>query len=215
MPEPINTCAVDGCDKPMYTKKRGWCKMHQSRWDRHGSLELPTPPKPGICEVEGCGKVCRSTRATLCVMHYHRQYRHGDVNRTAAGTDVTASNGRRYRAVRVKDHPLADSQGRVYEHRFVLYGRIGTGAHPCHWCDTVVRWEADRWAADSLQVDHLNNFGDDNRPENLVPSCRVCNSARGAQARAAALREAGWWSVNDTIALLGTRSAPVEERRAA
>jgi len=53
-----------------------------------------------------------------------------------------------------------------------------------------------------LYPDHVNGIGDDNRPENLVPSCMACNSGRGAQAKAATLREHGWWQVNDTIASL-------------
>ncbi|MEU8186026.1 hypothetical protein [Micromonospora carbonacea] len=150
------------------------------------------------CEVAGCAKPTRSRAAKLCKMHYHRQYRHGSVDRTAHTAGISASKGRRYRAIYRAGHPLARSSGRVYEHRVVLYDQIGPGPHPCNWCGTTVHW--DPVDGPALQVDHLNGVGDDNRPENLVASCNACNVARAQQARSAALRAAGWWSQHDTIA---------------
>jgi hypothetical protein len=152
------------------------------------------------CTVPGCAKPTRSKSAALCKMHYHRQYRHGSVDRVAHRAGISVSHGRRYRSVTRHGHPLAGKSGKVYEHRAVLYDRIGLGPHACHWCGTEVHWDA----ADGrpLQVDHINGVGDDNRSDNLVPSCNCCNVARAQQARSAALREAGWWSRHDTIANL-------------
>ncbi|WP_435233349.1 HNH endonuclease [Micromonospora aurantiaca (nom. illeg.)] len=152
------------------------------------------------CSVPGCTKPTRSRNADLCAMHYHRQYRHGDVHRTANTSGITVSLGRMYRALNLPRHPLAGKSGKVYEHRAVLFDRIGPGAHGCHWCGSVVHWDPTDGPA--LQVDHLNSLKDDNRPENLVPSCGGCNVARAQQARSRALREAGWWSGNDTVARL-------------
>lgn len=165
-----------------------------------------------ICKVTDCTKPTRSARAELCSMHYHRQYRHGDVTKTAQRTRITASKGRRYVSRYSPSHPLANANGKVYEHRSVLYDAIGPGSHTCHWCGVTVRWDRTRGDADCLNVDHLNDLGDDNRPENLVPSCPACNTTRGAQARAQVLREAGWWSEHDTIARLsaGGRRASIE-----
>lgn len=153
------------------------------------------------CTVPGCDKPARSRKAKLCPMHYHRWYRHGDVHRVAHKTGITASKGRRYRSRYLPDHPLAGKNGNVYEHRAVLYDKLGQGPHPCHWCDTELDW-LPKGTPGALQVDHLNGIGDDNRPENLVPSCASCNTARGQQARADALREHGWWSRYDTVATL-------------
>ena len=148
-----------------------------------------------------CGKPARSKRADYCGMHYHRLYRHGRLDAQANVEGVSVSNGRRYRRRRAHGHPLADASGNVYVHRAVLYDSIGPGPHACHWCAAEVDW-LPRGDPAAIHVDHLNDMGDDNRPENLAPSCATCNSTRGMQARHDALVEAGWWSVNDTVAAL-------------
>ena len=30
-------CSVDGCNKPVHVKLRGWCSKHYGRWKRHGN----------------------------------------------------------------------------------------------------------------------------------------------------------------------------------
>jgi hypothetical protein len=140
-------------------------------------------------------------------MHYHRWYRHGSTDRVATRAE-SISLGRRYRTVSAKGHPLAHANGRAYEHRVVLYDHIGIGPHACHWCDAEVDW-LPKGNPRELQPDHLNNDGADNRIENLVPACRSCNSTRGLQRRADALRAAGWWSNNDTVGKLAPRKPRV------
>jgi hypothetical protein len=164
------------------------------------------------CTLEDCDKPSRNRlSAALCKMHYHRQYRHGSTDRVATESGVTASFGRRYTAKYNPSHPLADKRGKVYTHRMVLFDEIGYGPHECHWCGTEVDW-LPKGDPQELQPDHLNNIGDDNRLENLAPSCRACNTGRGVQRRADALRAAGWWSNNDTIAELrnGGRAHRIE-----
>jgi hypothetical protein len=163
-----------------------------------------------ICDIDGCEKPARTAAAAWCKMHYHRWYRHGDPHRVATEASVAVSHGRRYRSLYLPRHPLAGSGGRVYAHRAVLYDKIGPGPHPCHWCGALVDW-LPKAHPNELQPDHLNGMGDDNRPENLVASCRPCNVGRGNQARGEALRAAGWWSRNDTISALrsGGRRAPI------
>jgi len=62
----------------------------------------------------------------------------------------------------------------------VLYDAIGPGPHECHWnrvtgCGKVaLEWGGGQ----GIVVDHLNGDTLDNRPENLVPSCKVCNTRR-------------------------------------
>lgn len=154
------------------------------------------------CTLPDCDKPSRNkSSAALCKMHYHRQYRHGSTNKVATEAGITVSLGRRYRTRYKPGHPLASKHGVVYEHRLVLFDTIGYGPHACHWCEAEVDW-LPKGDPRCLQVDHLNNDGGDNRPENLAPSCMSCNSGRAIQRRADALRAAGWWSQNDTIAAL-------------
>jgi hypothetical protein len=105
--------------------------------------------------------------------------------------------------VRLAGHPLADKQGRVYEHRAVLYDAIGPGPHSCHWCGTEVDW-LPRGTDGCLQSDHVNGDRFDNQPSNLVPSCGPCNATRAKQARSHTLRALGFWSNHDTVARLGS-----------
>jgi len=88
-------------------------------------------------------------------------------------------NGDGYRVFHDKEHPLATAQGKVLEHRAVLYERIGEGGHPCHWCKAIVTW-GEASAASRLNVDHLDGDKLNNDPANLVPSCMDCNTKRGA-----------------------------------
>lgn len=73
------------------------------------------------------------------------------------------------------DHPLCSPDGRVLEHRFVLYEKIGPGSHQCHWCDKVLEWGG----AKGIHADHLDDDRLNNDPDNLVPSCKKCNGDRG------------------------------------
>jgi hypothetical protein len=154
------------------------------------------------CVLEGCEKPSRNPKSSaLCKMHYHRQYRHGSTEMQANQSGISVSLGRRYRRVSAVGHPMVDASGSGYEHRIVLYDEIGPGPHACFWCGTEVDW-LPKGDPQCLQVDHLNDDGADNRPENLAPSCGRCNSTRALQARSAALRDAGWWSQHDTVARL-------------
>lgn len=170
----------------------------------------------GTCTVDACAKPTRTPGSAMCGMHYHRLYRHGDVNRRATDGSVRLDRGGRYQSTTRPGHPLARKSGRVYTHRAVLYDAIGPGLHPCHWCSAQISWDSTIGDANCLNVDHLNGQRDDNRLENLVPACTSCNVTRGAQARSAALRAAGWWSKHDTVSKQrsGTRRAPIGPERA-
>lgn len=193
-------CNVEKCNRS--SASLGMCNMHYQR--HHNGKPLNPPPKIeyGTCTVDGCDKGTRTRYSPLCPMHYHRQYRHGSTGVVATGSDVTASKGRRYKTKHAPKHPLASKHGVVYVHRMVLFDAIGEGPHPCHWCKTPLSWKP-KGEPDAIHVDHLNDVGDDNRVENLVASCNSCNTARGAQHRHAALKQAGFWSNHDTIARLG------------
>lgn len=72
-------------------------------------------------------------------------------------------------------HPLADEDGKVYEHRKVLYDKIGPGPHECHWgCGKLLDWGG----VEGVCVDHLDGDKENNSEKNLVPSCLPCNWSR-------------------------------------
>lgn len=85
----------------------------------------------------------------------------------------------KYRSVAIaSDHPLCQKPqggyGKAYEHRVVLYEKIGEGIHECHWCEKEVSWFGDsRLVADHLDGDRWNNAS-----SNLVASCWRCNMLR-------------------------------------
>lgn len=74
-------------------------------------------------------------------------------------------------------HPLARAQGKVPEHRAVLYDTIGPQPQPCHWCGQVLMWTAES-QGDRICVDHLDWNRQNNDPANLVPACLQCNAQR-------------------------------------
>jgi len=34
----MEICSVDGCDRDVYVKSRGWCSVHYNRWRVHGDV---------------------------------------------------------------------------------------------------------------------------------------------------------------------------------
>jgi hypothetical protein len=140
------------------------------------------------CAADGCEQPGR--RRHLCDKHF-RWYRHGDANVTMLSHGVRTSKGRRYRTTHQPDHPLASKNGNVYVHRMVLFDQIGYGPHSCYWCGLPLSWGGK--TDGSLFVDHLDGYGDNNDPSNLVPSCNPCNFGRARIEWATANRAAGWW----------------------
>lgn len=62
----------------------------------------------------------------------------------------------------------------------MLYGKVGPGTHPCHWCGKPVTWAVGRRGGGPgvLVTDHVNGDKHDNTLSNLVPSCQSCNVRR-------------------------------------
>ncbi len=179
------TCRAPGCDKPMAKGRRDYCAMHYARKYRTGTLDLVDRyvASHHPCKIDGCERKARN-RNGLCGTHHEAAKRHGDPLGRASFAYRYDARGYVMLAVKAGTHPLAgkpDRHGtsRVFEHRLVLFNAIGPGVHNCHWCGASVRWESS-WPrdADALVCDHLNRERDDNRIENLVPSCMPCNVSR-------------------------------------
>jgi hypothetical protein len=70
------------------------------------------------------------------------------------------------------DHPLADSTGQVWEHRKIVYDRIGDIVPPCELCGKHLTWK-------TAHIDHIDENPANNDPKNLRPLCSPCNTQRG------------------------------------
>ena len=135
-----------------------------------------------VCTVDGCGKPIRSAHSPYCAMHYHRLYRNGTLETVVTHRETyISSNG--YVLRRAQGHPLASCGHYGYEHRLVYHHHRGSGPFSCHWCGNPdLTWK-------TLHIDHLNDNKRDNRIENLVASCPVCNQARGRHKATASIRQ--------------------------
>lgn len=170
-------CSTDGCEKTVHG--RGLCSMHYERARKLDALPERTDRAPQ-CSVTGCTET-RAAGRTICSMHRERIRSHGDTGaaeriRSKPGTATRRPDG--YLIRTSPDHPLARAQGRVLEHRRVLFAAIGPGPHQCHWCSRPVDWTRGVSTPDALVVDHLDFDRANNDPSNLVPSCHPCNSQR-------------------------------------
>lgn len=99
--------------------------------------------------------------------------------------DMACYNAHRKRSngyasgVNAEGHPICPPGGRVVPHRLILFGQIGPGPHPCHWCARPVDWSAASFVhRDDLVVDHIDGDRLNNITENLVPACHKCNTTR-------------------------------------
>lgn len=141
--------------------------------------------KPGRppCYIDGCERptYCKG----MCVMHYSRHRSGNEATsrpepiRRPPGTGSITSDG--YIVLTGSTHPLATAQGKVPQHRAVLYDHIGPGEHPCHWCAKPLTWRGE--ATSKINVDHLDENRVNNAPANLVPSCLDCNTKRSSKPR--------------------------------
>lgn len=153
-------------------KTRTFCSDPDCRLQR---LRTQAGGRP-LCVTEGCNN-SRGYSSGLCNSCYYRVRRTGTLERRVYAYRSKHSSG--YVCIQEPTHPMAVN-GRVFEHRKVLYDSIGPGHHPCHWCSTSVEWLRKGTAKhSSLVVDHLDGDKANNSLTNLVPSCSRCNWSRG------------------------------------
>lgn len=108
----------------------------------------------------------------------------------------------RYKYVKRMGHPLAPQSGRISEHRWVLWEKIGPGKHQCHWCAAELEWSADKTASGCLVADHLDGNGRNNAPDNLAPACHGCNVRRGHDLKFSGSEP---WMMREGIRCLATK----------
>jgi len=132
------------------------------------------------CLTPGCEKKANRKGSGLCEACYMRLRRKGTTDYKALPPYRTEQSAG-YIWLREPTHPLADSTGLVYEHRFVFYEHNGAGPFKCYWCGAPLEW-------DTMDIDHLDDDKAHNDISNLVASCPVCNRKRGDYKRIAKQR---------------------------
>jgi len=127
-----------------------------------------------LCTVEGCSNYARSNASPYCEKHYYRIRRNGSLELKQKEIPESHFQTGGYVLRYAPNHPLTKRHTGPYEyeHRIVYYDANGCGPFKCHWCGKTVTW-------DDMHVDHLNSIITDNRIENLVASCPICNQHRG------------------------------------
>lgn len=137
------------------------------------------------CSVDGCEARVRSPGNPHCERHYARLRRRASLNslREDSPPPIEVAHSDGYVLEYLPNHELwPETHGRLYQHRRVFFDHHGRGPFNCHWCGMQVTWSG-------MHVDHVNAVRDDNRIENLVPSCPSCNPSRGAANNRAAKRK--------------------------
>jgi len=71
----------------------------------------------------------------------------------------------------IHGHPLANNRGVLRVSRAVLYAKLSGTAGKCYWCKCALTWG-------TLCADHVDGDPENNKPANLVGSCRGCNANR-------------------------------------
>jgi len=125
------------------------------------------------CIVEGCNHNTKNGANDLCSTHYSRKRRTGTTDKLPRGPHEPYITKAGYVRIASKDHPLGNGSY-VSVHRMVFYDSVDGACPPCHWCGMDLDWK-------SMHVDHLDGVKDNNCVDNLVPSCRRCNTKRGRE----------------------------------
>ena len=146
---PETTCKHTGCSER--TIARGLCRHHYNQARARGefSVDLRFGRKQfARCSVDGCNRDVRGGGRGLCSMHFQRLRKRGNVGPAGTLRSGRGVDSRGYVRVWNPQHPAAQADGYVWEHRMV-------------W------WDAHGPIPDGWQVHHVNGVKDDNRLENL------------------------------------------------
>lgn len=168
--------------------------MRTIKFDENGNKICPACGEGKPREAYYTTKGKASSRCKNCTDEYNKEWQLANPEKYRASRENwrRENEGHTYKtpAGYVKfvgyEHPVANPSGITQYHRVVLFDKIGPGEHKCYWgCGRVLSWEKKYpQSLDALVVDHLNGVRDDNRPENLVPSCAPCNSSVSRLSRA-------------------------------
>lgn len=157
MGQHMKRCSIDNCNREHYAK--GMCSAHYNRAYTGRPVNVPIgtreekPRVVSVCSIGDCGRVVKARG--LCPLHYGRWKVRGDGEpldgprrqRERAKSRYRTREG--YVTIYRPDHPNAQADGQVLEHRYVMAERLGRALLP------------------DETVHHRNGVRDDNRVENL------------------------------------------------
>lgn len=123
-----------------------------------------------LCCVNECEREAHYKAAQMCQMHYFRKWRTGTTEITPPTYRIENPKG--YQSIYRPGHQLAHQNGYVFEHRFVLFNKLGGIVSACELCAKPITWS-------TCAVDHIDENVRNNEPDNLRPTCVPCNAERG------------------------------------
>lgn len=130
-----------------------------------------------MCKIDKCERPSMYVKDDVCQMHYFRFMRNGTYDKVQKKATYRIENPAGYQLLLIPDHPLAQSNGRVYEHRKVAYEKYGETLPDCELCGKSCNWEVY-----TTHIDHIDRNVRNNNPSNLRPLCNACNSRRDYEA---------------------------------
>ena len=122
-------CSVEGCEREVKVKSKGWCMLHYKRWHRHGDprmIQRPQKAPSPTCSVNGCSKPYLAKG--LCTNHYALNRRNGEPVRHKVFTGVYIKDGYRYVMVGKRHY---EPEHRVVMERF-LHRSLTSAEHIHH-----------------------------------------------------------------------------------
>lgn len=125
------------------------------------------------CRVDGCENEVRYKIKRLCQKHYHRIYRNGHLKLKQIKAVERRENPAGYVLLHIPNHPLANKNGYVYEHRKVAYDKYNVCGIVCDICGKPLEW-----SGKGSHIDHIDGDVKNNSEENLRPLCITCNTRR-------------------------------------
>jgi hypothetical protein len=140
---PIRTKTCPCCGKSFnYPVRRGndrrFCSRSCCR-SHHLALRCELQAAMPRCKIDGCRRLATRAGVGLCEACYCHFRRTGGFTSRAISLRTVTKEG--YVRLLKPDHPLADCNGYVYEHRLVLYESQPTESPECFWCGRSLTWK--------------------------------------------------------------------------